>query len=162
MSALKYWLHKKVLLAKKGKTKEEAFERFKETFSQYTQSIVYLYAIVCLYSLAFQNKRKWYYFDHGIFTLHYFSFLLLASLILELFNLIFDNFDNFIMNGIQYIFNTVLIIYILYYFFPAHHRFYNEKRIVTIVKGVVMFFINMLILSLILVGIAFYSFINIH
>jgi hypothetical protein len=58
MSALKYWLHKKVLLAKKGKTKEEAFERFKETFSQYTQSIVYLYAIVCLYSLAFSKQKK--------------------------------------------------------------------------------------------------------
>lgn len=163
MSALKYWLHKKVLLAKKGKTKEEAFERFKETFFHNIPKALFIYMPLFAFILwLFQNKRKWYYFDHGIFTLHYFSFLLLASLILELFNLVFDNFDNFIMNGIQYIFNTVLIIYMLYYFFPAHHRFYNEKRIVTIIKGVVMFFINIIILSLILVGIAFYSFINIH
>ena len=163
MSSLKYWLHKKILLAKKGKTADEAKEKFLETFSHNLPKALFIYMPLFAFVLwLFQNKKKWYYFDHGIFTLHYFSFLLLASLIFELLNALFDSFDNGFTNTIQYIVNSVIIIYMLYYFFPAHHRFYNEKRIVTIIKGVVMFFINIFILTLILIGIAFYSFINIH
>src|SRR5690606_23796425 len=34
--------------------------------------------VFAFFMWLFHNKKKWYYFDHGIFTLHYFSFLLLS------------------------------------------------------------------------------------
>ncbi len=111
----------------------------------------------------FQNKKRWYYFDHGIFTLHYFSFLLLASLVLELFNFIFSFFgDNAITGIIIGLGDTVIVVYMLYYFFPAHHRFYGESRLTTMVKGSFIFLINLIVLSFISIGLFLYSFINIH
>ena len=50
--------------------------------------IIYLrYCLsICLYLLLFYGflitKKVWYYFDHAIFTLHYFSFLLIMILVL--------------------------------------------------------------------------------
>jgi hypothetical protein len=45
-----------------------------------SKSIIYLSSYFA-FSLDFHNKKKWWYFDHGIFTLHYFSFLLLGILL---------------------------------------------------------------------------------
>jgi len=164
LSDLEYWINKKILLAKKGKTKEEIYEKLMESFTRNIPKALFIYMPLFAFVLwLFQSKKRWYYFDHGIFTLHYFSFLLLASLILELFNFFVGMLgDHWILNTITYVVDSVIIIYMLYYFFPAHHRFYEQSRFKTIIKGVFIFFINMIILTFILVGLFFFSFINIH
>lgn len=159
-----YWFHKKILLAKKGKTKDEVFDKLSEAFIHNIPKALFIYMPLFAFVLwLFQSKKRWYYFDHGIFTLHYFSFLLLASLILELINFFVGLFGNhWFLDTIITIADTVIIIYMLYYFFPAHHRFYEQSRFKTIIKGILIFFINMFILSFILIGLFFFSFINIH
>ena len=55
--------------------KEKLLERTEHDFPK----AVFLYMPVFAFWLwLFHNKKKWYYFDHGIFTLHFFSFLLLS------------------------------------------------------------------------------------
>jgi hypothetical protein len=161
---LAYWFHKKILLAKKGKTKEEVFDKLSEAFIHNIPKALFIYMPLFAFVLwLFQSKKRWYYFDHGIFTLHYFSFLLLASLILELFNAFMGLLGHhWLLDNIITIVDVVIIIYMLYYFFPAHHRFYEQSRFKTIIKGILIFFINMFILSFILIGLFFFSFINIH
>ena len=161
---LAYWMHKKILLAKKGRTKAEVFDKLSEAIIHNIPKALFIYMpLFALVLWVFQNKKRWYYFDHGIFTLHYFSFLLLASLILEMFNFFIGLVGNYwLVDNIITIVDTVIIIYMLYYFFPAHHRFYQQSRFKTIVKGIIIFFINMFILTIILIGLFFFSFINIH
>ena len=164
LSDFEYWINKKILLVKKGKTKDEVNEKLMESFTHNIPKALFIYMPLFAFVLwLFQDKKRWYYFDHGIFTLHYFSFLLLASLILELFNFFIGLLgEHWILNNLVYLADTVIIIYMLYYFLPAHHRFYEQSRFKTIIKGIFIFFINMIILSIILIGLFFFSFINIH
>ncbi|MEK8179664.1 DUF3667 domain-containing protein [Flavobacterium buctense] len=164
LSDLEYWVNKKILLVKRGRTQKEVYEKLMESVIRNIPKALFIYMPLFAFILwLFQSKKRWYYFDHGIFTLHYFSFLLLASLILELFNFFFELFVQYqIVNIISYIVESIIIIYMLYYFFPAHHRFYEQSRIMTIIKGIFIFFINLFVLTFILVGLFFFSFINIH
>ncbi len=164
LTDLEYWVNKKILLVKKGRTQKEVYEKLMESVIRNIPKALFIYMPLFAFILwLFQSKKRWYYFDHGIFTLHYFSFLLLASLILELFNFFVGLLgNNWILNSIIYLVDTVIIVYMLYYFFPAHHRFYEQSRLKTIIKGMLIFFINSIILTFILVGLFFFSFINIH
>lgn len=111
----------------------------------------------------FHNKKKWFYFDHAIFTIHYFSFLLLASLANSFIVLIF----NYLPKGSIILFlETIITILILgygfTYFFIAHKRFYLESLKTTIYKGILLLILNLFFIFLTIISIAFYSLINIH
>lgn len=164
LNSIEYWLAKKSLVAVKGKSSSEIKQKFLETFIKNIPKALFIYMPLFAFVLwLFQNKKRWYYFDHGIFTLHYFSFLLLATLIMGLYEYLFGLLgNNSFIESIISILDFCIICYMLYYFFPAHHRFYEESRTITIIKGIIIFFINMIILGIILTGIAAYSFINIH
>ena len=164
MPFIKYWLEKKSIQVSQGKTSEEINQKFLETFAKNIPKALFIYMPLFAFVLwIFQDKKRWYYFDHGIFTLHYFSFLLLASLIMELYSFFLGLIgDYWLIEALVGVLDFALICYMLYYFFPAHHRFYQESRATSLVKGIIMFFINMLILSIILIGIALFSFVNIH
>ncbi|MFV7235248.1 DUF3667 domain-containing protein [Flavobacterium sp. ZB4R12] len=148
----------------KDKNKEELFEKFTESFINNFSKVLFIYMPLFAFFLwVFHNKKRWYYFDHGIFTLHYFSFLLLVFLILFLFTKILPLFGD--SNGIDFIIgvlNFVGISWMLYYFFPAHHRFYGETRTVSFIKSILLFFINFIMLIIILTLFAIYTFINLH
>lgn len=164
LSDFYYWLNKKFILAQEGKTQKEVKDKFTEAFFKNIPKALFIYMPLFAFVLwLFQDKKRWYYFDHGIFTLHYFSFLLLAFLIIELYSFFFNLAgNNVIFQSITGILDFIVLVYILYYFFPAHHRFYGQSRLITIIKGSIIFVINMIILGIILTGIAAYSFINIH
>ena len=148
----------------KDKNKEELFEKFKESFIHNFSKVLFIYMPLFAFFLwVFHNKKRWYYFDHGIFTLHYFSFLLLVFLILFLFTKLLSLFED--SAGINFIigmFNFVGISWMLYYFFPAHHRFYGETRLVSLIKSTLLFVINFIMIIIILILFAIYTFINLH
>lgn len=164
LNPIQYWITKKMLNVQDKHSSKELKEKFLENFAHNLPKALFVYMpLFALVLWLFQNKKKWYYFDHGIFTLHYFSFLLLGLLIIRLEDYILGfGSDYSLFRIIDGIFKTVAIIYMLYYFFPAHHRFYNEIRIISVIKGIVMFFINMFFIALILAFFAIYTFINIH
>ena len=158
------WTIRKILKVAEHQTMDELKTKFRQSFISNFPKVLFIYMpIFALVLWLFQSKKKFYYFDHGIFTLHYFSFLLLIYFILTVFESISVLCSA--VPGIGFVnavIRFVLIIYMLYYFFPAHHRFYGESRVVSAIKGIVMFFINLFFITLILLLFAVYTFINLH
>lgn len=111
----------------------------------------------------FHGKKRWYFFDHGIFTLYYFSFLLLLITII-----------NIIVCLSGYIFNAdvtdeingwlifIGLIYSFFYFFRAHRRMYGESRLVSRLKSFTLFIINMICMSIAMILIFYFAFISMH
>ena len=159
-----YWVVKKMIIVAEKNTTDEIIAKFQESFVHNLPKVLFIYMpLFALVLWIFQSKKKYFYFDHGIFTLHYFSFLLIMYFLLTALQAIFSLFgDNVGIDFVMGVIRFVCIVYMLYYFFPAHHRFYGETRLMTIIKGSVMFLINMFFITLILVLFAVYTFITIH
>lgn len=157
-----YWLYEKVIHVTEKNTKGEIIEKFIESFVHNIPKILFIIMPFFAFFLwIFHNKKKWYYFDHGIFTLHYFSFLLLIFLILFIIQKITDLLGSG-FGFIADITNFAGILWMSYYFYPAHHRFYGESRIVSFIKSVFLFFINFFFIVFLLTFYVFYIFINLH
>lgn len=159
-----YWGYKKVYHVTETYTKKEIIEKFIESFIHNIPKILFIIMPLFAFFLwLFHNKKKWYYFDHGIFTLHYFSFLLLIFLILFIIQKIIGLLGtNSFITIISNIINIVGISWMCYYFYPAHHRFYGESRIVSFVKSAVLFVLNSTFIIFLLGIYVLYIFINLH
>lgn len=143
---------------------EEITEKLFESILHNFPKVLLIYMPIFAFFLwLFHDKKKWYYFDHGIFTLHYFSFLLLISLLLflarSLLNLVVENE---IVTFISRILSLVSYIWMIYYFFPAHHRFYGETRLTSFIKSSILFIINMILIVILMLLFFIYSFTTIH
>jgi hypothetical protein len=163
-SSFEYSIIKKALTVTENNTTTEIIEKFRESFLHDIPKILIIYMPFFAFFLwLFHNKKRWYYFDHGIFTLHYFSFLLLLILILFLTDKIFllfgDSSTLSFINGLIYF---IGIGWMAYYFFPAHHRFYGESRLISFIKTIFLFFINFFVIIILLLLFAFYTFLNLH
>ncbi len=164
LDAVGYWVVKKALLVKKNNTNDEIIQKFKASFVQNFSKTLFIYMPLFAFFLwIFHGKKRWYYFDHGIFTLHYFSFLLLVVLLVFLFTKFLSLFGNTpIADIVKKVVDFIAFLWMFYYFFPAHHRFYGETRIISFVKSISLFVINILLIIIILLLFAMYTFINIH
>ncbi len=164
MNALSYWTYEKAVHVTETYTKKEIIEKFIESFFHNLPKILFIIMPFFAFFLwLFHNKKKWYYFDHGIFTLHYFSFLLLIFLIMFIIDRIIGLFgEDSPLSFISGITTFVGTIWMCYYFYPAHHRFYGESRIVSFVKSVMLFIINSLFILFLLTLYVLYTFINLH
>ena len=164
LSDFEYSIVKKTLLIKEKNTKEEIIDKFLEEAQHNFPKVLFIYMpLFALVLWLFHGKKRWYYFDHGIFTLHYFSFLLLTVLLLFFFGKIMNCFvENTFTEIINFIVKGVIYFWMFYYFFPAHHRFYGESRIISSLKSITMFCINVVLMTIILLVFVVYTFINIH
>jgi hypothetical protein len=162
--SFEYSVIKKVLTVTENNTIEEIIAKFRASFLRDFPKVLFIYLPIFAFFLwLFHNKKRWYYFDHGIFTLHYFSFLLLLILILFLTDKLFLLFEKSgTADFISGLINFAGFGWMLYYFFPAHHRFFGETRLMSFVKSIFFFFINFIIIILLLLLFAFYTFINLH
>src|SRR5690606_34658137 len=58
---------------------------FTVVFMQMLPKALFLYLPFLAFVLwIFNNKKKWWFFDHGVFTLHYFSFLLIILMVFSI------------------------------------------------------------------------------
>lgn len=164
IGGFEYWINKKSIEAKYRVPHEQLGQKFMESFIHNFPKALFIYMpLFALILWLFHDKKKWYYFDHGIFTLHYFSFLLLLNLIALLAEYCIDLMgDNVIFTLIQIILRTATLLWMFYYFFPAHHRFYGESRGISLVKSLGILIINVILLSFLLLALIIYSFVNLH
>ncbi|MEO8235702.1 MAG: DUF3667 domain-containing protein [Flavobacterium sp.] len=166
LPSIRYWFTKKTIEIGKKYSIDELNEKFKESFFHNFPKILFIYMpIFALILWLFHNKKRWYYFDHGIFTLHYFSFLLLLSLIYTIISALLafvfgenNKYVDFILGFLLF----TQFIWVIIYFFKAHHRFYEETRTISFIKSLLMYFINMFFISFILLIFVVFTFINIH
>ncbi|WPO78752.1 DUF3667 domain-containing protein [Flavobacterium sp. KACC 22761] len=164
LSDFEYWVYEKATHVTENNTKKEIIEKFIESFIHNIPKILFIIMPFFAFFLwIFHSKKRWYYFDHGIFTLHYFSFLLLIFLILFIVNKIAGIFEgNGPISAVANLINFVGIVWMCYYFYPAHHRFYGESRFVSFVKSAFLFVINSLFILFLLIFYVLYIFINLH
>lgn len=151
-------------LKEEGFTKQQISAKYKETFIHTIPKALFVYLPIFAFFLwLFHNKKKWWYFDHGIFTLHYFSFLLLSTLIFIIFTRIFDAIPGYgIINLIFWLLFTALFFYTSIYFFVAHHRVYENSKRMSILKGISLFIINSVGITLMLLVLMYVSFMMMH
>lgn len=162
LSPFSYWIFRKILKSKQNKNAKEFEEQFKETFSHNLPKVLFVYMPIFAFLLwLFHHKKSWYYFDHGIFTLHYFSFILLLFWLLFL----IDNLILFSPSEVATLLSSILFIagllWMFYYFFASHHRFYGESRLISGIKSSFLFAINMILIFLLLILFMFITLINI-
>lgn len=164
LDSFSYWMVQKLKYVVDHNSKGEIIKKFTESFVHNLPKILILIMPFFAFFLwLFHNKKKWYYFDHGIFTLHYFSFLLLIFLLLFIIRNLIGLFgEDSPLSFISSITDFFGFLWMSYYFYPAHHRFYGESRIVSFVKSVILFFINSFFILFLLILYAFYTFINLH
>lgn len=164
ISDTEYWFLKKWVEVKEENTNEQIIEKFIYSFINNIPKVLFLYMPVFAFVLwLFHDKKRWYYFDHGIFTLHYFSFLLLLTLTLFLIDKIILLFEPTpILDWIHFGIKSIGIFWMIYYFFPAHRRFYEHGIMKSFYKSSLIISINFVILSILLVLFALYTFNEIH
>ena len=139
-------------------------KKIEEEFQHQLPKAIFLYMPVFAFWLwLFHNKKKRFYFDHGIYTLHYFSFILLSiSLYILLDWLLFFFHLKIHPSGnamailkIHDFIRVVMIGYFIYYFFRSHRLFYQESKAKSRFKCSALFVINtfcMIVFLLLFVG----------
>lgn len=164
LNSFNYWIKRKVYTKFEEMPQNELSSKFSDSFFHNIPKGLFLYMpIFSLILWLFHNKKKWFYFDHAIFTIHFFSFLLLASLTYSGFSLIISYFpSNRLFSFIESIISILILGYSFTYFFIAHKKLYLEKMKTTIFKGFLFLIINLFFIVLTIISIAIYSLINIH
>jgi len=155
--------HKYFELKEKGIKKGDILKKLFETSFHNLPKALFIYLpIFALFLWIFHNKRKWWYFDHGIFTLHYFAFLLLNILIFSFLNKLTDLTNIGFINTIIYLIMTVMLVYSAAYFFIAHHKVYRSHGVVSFIIGSILFTINLIAFLFLVVILGLISFLMIH
>lgn len=164
MTPFEYRIVRKAQWVNEHNSGEEIGRKFKESFVHNFPKVLFVYMPIFAFFLwLFEDKKRWYYFDHGIFTLHYFSFLLLVALILFLINrLLTALFGLANTEGLISLIYMAGFLWMFYYFFPAHYRFYGQSKWVSLMKSSALFVINFIFMTVILLLFMVYTFINLE
>ena len=152
----------KAIIRKLLEIRQRDFEEGENVAAEFTEAFVHnlpkaLFVYLPFFAFflwLFHSKKRWLYYDHGIFTLYYFSFLLLLFTFNVLFHWLlsiprayFPRLDHagHLLQILVYLFSAG---YACFYFFRAHHRVYDERRWMSRTKSVVLFWVNAIFLVL--------------
>ncbi len=139
---LKYLKYKCAFNIKENTTDQHKNEKMIEFMVHSLPKVLFVYMpIFALWMWIFNLNRRRYYFDSGIFTLHFFSFWLLIITIFLTISCILSDWLG--LTGWTYgLVLPLMIIYITFYFFRGNRIFYQERRWLANLKGIFLFVIN--------------------
>lgn len=160
VSTPEYWFLKRWLKVKEENTNEEIREKFILSFINNFPKTLFLFMPIFAFILfLFHDKKRWNYFDHGIFTLHYFSFLLLVILVLFFIDKLYPliEYSPFV-DWVYLILKAAGILWMLYYFFPAHRRLYEQTYVKSFFKCCAILIINLVLLSFFMIIFALFTY----
>lgn len=129
---------------------DENDRKFLEFFLNNLSKVLFVYMPLFAFTLWLaHNKKKHYYFDSGVFTLHFFSVLLLSIT----FCIILTNIATWLrLEGLIAFFWILLAIYITFYFFRGNRVFYGESRFVSNIKAFFLMGINTFVIIFVMVA----------
>lgn len=164
LNPINYWFAKKMMKITRNKESDEIIPLFIESFKHNIPKALFIYMPLFAFLLwLFYDKKKWYYFDHGIFTLHYFSFMLLVILIVRfLIEFLYLFGENGFTETIDTLLNFTIPIWFIYYFYRASKNFYQGSRITSFIKSSFLLFLNTIMMFFVLLFFIVYSFLTIH
>jgi hypothetical protein len=146
-------LKEKIKLLEKNYTNEQIFQKVFQKFAQNLPKFLFL--VMPFFALTLwltHNKDRWWYFNHGIFTFHYFSSFLLILSITTIINQILG-FFNYETNGN---FMTVIYLYLNFLFIKAFVVFYQETAFKNFLKLIVVYLLNSIIFTFVLIVFGIY------
>lgn len=149
----------------KEMTNDEFARKFEESFAHNFPRVLIFYLPVFAFVLwVFHEKKRWRFYDHGIFTLYFFSFLLLLIslwvLIDRLFSIpeiwfpVFGKFSNFVTALLM----ISCVLYSIFYFFRSHSRIYKESKLVSRLKSFLILSVNIWLFFFMLLGFTILTF----
>lgn len=161
-TGLSRWFQRKLAKTNGSYTQEEFREKFIEAIVHNIPKALFLYMPFFAFFLwLFHDKKRWYYFDAGIFTLHYFSFMLLTFSVFLLLNALADATSDFLADQMG-LFSFLMMAWWFFYFFRSHSRFYGEPKWISRLKGMGLFFINMTFLIIFTMVLVLYTALYMH
>ncbi|MDI1255635.1 MAG: DUF3667 domain-containing protein [Flavobacterium sp.] len=165
MGSLRYKLFKGLINAEKQKHSTDDSNKFEEIYFHNVPKAIFLYLPVFGFFLwLFHSKKRWFFFDHAIFTFHYFSFIyLLLTISITILERIYVRIPNEnIADTISMASGILTISWLFVYFYIAHKRIYQESGMVSFIKSTALLLINLILFSLLMLALALYTIINIH
>lgn len=155
-----YYTVKYLLKAVGNASNNHKREQVKEFTTHNLPKVLFIYMPIFAFWLwIFHYKQKRFYSDSGIFTLYFFSFILLLSTFNIIINYILEK-TGFQVSVNEYIL-LFSIIYIIWYFFKAHLYFFEEKKSTSYIKSAIISIIGIILISIILLLYILYAFISI-
>jgi hypothetical protein len=147
-----------------NRSSAEILPAFFDSLKRNIPKALFVYMPIFAFLLwLFYSKKRWYYFDHGIFTLHYFSFMLLVILLASLLiKTIYLFGENTITETIESVIDFVILLWFIFYFYRACKNFYQGSRIISFVKSSFLLFLNTILMFFVLLFFVIYSFLTIH
>ncbi|SMC81297.1 DUF3667 domain-containing protein [Moheibacter sediminis] len=164
LNRLEYKMIKKIVELKKNGTDKEFQEKAYDMISRNFSKVLFIYLPIFAFWLwLFHGKKRWYYFDHGIFTLHYFSFLLISNTIVAIFGFLLGLLgDNDFVDLTTMMFVLICGFYTFFYFFRAHSKVYGENKWISRLKGFCLFIINMFCILIVMTIYLIIILFNVH
>jgi hypothetical protein len=158
LSRLEYYLYKYALKSAGDKKSKAQIE---ENLKHNIPKVLFLYMPLFAFFLwLFHGKKRWYYFDSGVFTLHYFAFLLLLFTISTVLDWLFALV--YLGDEISALIGMATLTYAFFYFFRAHSTFFGEKKYISRLKGLILFIINIFLISFLSVALLAYTVYTTH
>jgi cation transport ATPase len=165
-AGLSLWAGRKIASINEHNTREEFMEKFIESIFHNLPKVIFLFMPVFAFTIwLFHNKKRWYYYEHGIFTLHYFSMILLSFMLFII--LTWSLSLGFIEKNINT--NTIfslafvtMFFWWVFYFFRSHSRFYQERKLISRIKCSFIFMINFVFMTVFLILLLAYSALNVN
>jgi hypothetical protein len=156
-------LGKKIINLYKHKTPQEVGTQFGQQFYNSIPKTLFIYLPVFAFWLwLLHGKKRWLFFDHGIFTLHYFSFLLLINVLLILLYKIAYSIDTEFTEAAYIVTFFTLLAWQVYYFYRAHRKMYHESWIVNFLKSSLLFLVNLFCILFIAMCLTYITFYSLH
>lgn len=160
MHGFEKWFQRKLAHTSEQTDKEDFDEKLLEGIVHNIPKALFLYMPFFAFFLwVFHDKKRWYYFDHGIFTLHYFSFMLVT---LSLYMIINALLSYTVLDWISNFVSLFMMCWWFFYFFRSHSRFYGEEKWISRLKGAFLFFINVVLLSFFVIALLIYTVLYLH
>ncbi|WP_300564551.1 DUF3667 domain-containing protein [Flavobacterium sp.] len=158
------WAGRKIAYINEHNTSEQFVEKFKESIYHNLPKVIFLFMPLFAFTIwLFHNKKRWYYYEHGVFTLHYFSMILLSFTVFMLFSWTLGFVEKDInTDNINSIVATVMFLWWVFYFFRSHSRFYKDGKLVSRLKASFIFLINFFFMALFLIILLAYSALNVN
>lgn len=137
---------KKISDLDKKYTSQELFEKIGEKIKYYFPKVVFAYMPLFAFFLwLFHNKKKWWYFDHGIFTFHFFSSVMLLISLHSIVDFLLFKLG---LSTIQDLLNFAVVVYIIYLFYKSHKQLFYETKMMSFFKSSVILFVNSITMAI--------------
>lgn len=125
-------------------------EKLKETFVKNLPKVLFFYLPIFAFTLwLFHKKKKWLYYDHGIFTLYFMSAMLIFITLNTLIHSVIS-IPGVWWSGYESIYNVLSLLigfaifgYLIFYFFRAHHVVYEKSTWRSRIIVLILLFVNM-------------------